>query len=283
MAIAFACYFAILLCAYLCDGLARWAGVRWNRRWAWGGLIVAGLIGGILGGVDGGVASTLAGMILGLVFGQIGATVVFGTNAMVAALLFGPRPAEPDKPRETPTFRNRLAILATGPLPIVFSIISAHEMFWMMNMLTSHTQYQVGYAMVDAARKEADREALAEALARSRPQIAMATHLPIRLMLRSRDEASIRGTLAYIDFLNGERPPAEIPEAWNHSVSGRVSWVLWQGDGDRPNKLADMPVEDYGAHIGNAALDRFENSLEQTWLLRHLPRKLFVRQADPAG
>lgn len=283
MLVAIGCYLAILALAFGCDALAKRAGVRWNRKWAWIMLLIVGTFGAVVGGMDGGVRASVVGLVLGCVFGQIAGSIVYGTNAFITALLFGPAPIDPKAPREPATPRRRLAILFAGPLPILFSVVCAHELFWMANMLTSHAQYQVGLAMVEAEPSDAGRKSLVKALHKTRWRLDVATQLPVRLLIHPDDEAAIRGTIAYVDFLDGAPPPEVIPAAWKGSIDDQLLWAIWNEKGEQARGMLIVRLDACGARIGNAAHDRLERHLERTWVMRFLPRAVFVgRDVDAA-
>lgn len=275
---AFAVFSGIMIISFLADGLAAGAGVRWNKTWAWMAGVVCGFLVGIVAWFNGGELAASVGMVIGFIFGHIAGSILFGLNAMLVTVAFGPKPKQPGKPRKPPTPMGSFAALILGSLPILVSIVAAHEIYWMMNMLSSRAQHQVGASMVRAGAKSEDRESLAQTIRQNRWQLDVVAISPLDLLMSKEDQRELQGTIASVDFLERKPAPAKIPETWKASPDDLAIWTRWKVN---PDAVRTVPLDHYqnhGARICNRSFSQINHYLNQSWVLRHLPRELFLKK-----
>ncbi|MFQ5733632.1 MAG: hypothetical protein ACE5KM_16975 [Planctomycetaceae bacterium] len=269
-----------LLIGYVFDRMARAARLRRNKRYDWYLAGIATVLGAGLGWMDGEGAGVGIGAAVGFFGGTLAASIVFGTLSVVWTLIRGPLPKRGRENRRT-TMGHRLGILVAGLLPVAFAVVIAHETYWMCNLVALAAQNDVGLSVAGSAGSQQPREKLKATVADRRWHVAAATWRPMQWLLQPEILDATRAELAFLDLIDGRKPPQEKPGGWADLSDRDPVWTTWNMAGFDESFLRDETLHDLAMSICRRRLTLYSDCVERTWVLRYVPTGLFVRARQP--
>lgn len=287
MAVALILIVVSLLIGYLFDRMARSARLRRDKRFDWLAALLGTAAGAGLGWLDGEGIGAGLGAAIGFFGATLTASIVFGTLSVLWTLLRGPLPRRNEEKRPT-TFGQRLGILLAGGLPVAFAVLIAHETYWTCNMVSLVAQNDLCSRVAESAADGQPRAGLKQNIENRRWHVAASTWRPMQWLLQPDNRDAARAELAFLDMIAGRKPPPEKPAAWTDLGGTEVVWTNWNMDAFDSNDkefLRDETVRRVAADICAERVRLYGETVDRTWVLRYVPRELFVpahRKADSA-
>ena len=108
---------------------------------------------------------------------------------------------------------HRIGIIVAGLLPVAFSVVIAHETYWMVNLVSLTAQNKVGSSLAVAAANDEPREKLQAIVAERRWHVAAPIWRPTQWLLQPEQLAAGQSELAFLDMIDKRDPPDENPTA----------------------------------------------------------------------
>ena len=265
-----------LLIGYIFDRMARAARLRRDKRYDWYTALLLTATGAITGWLDGGGPGAAIGAIIGFFGGTLIASIVYGTLSVIWTLIRGPLPKRGQEAGSV-SMLHRLGILIAGGLPVVFAVIIAHETYWMFNLVSLTAQNDVSSKVALAAGAGQPREMLKENITNRRWHVAASTWRPARWVLQPELLAAARGELAFLDMIELKKPPDSKPEGWTDIGDGEIVWTTWNMPAFEDSFLPDTTVNKVATRISQDRITFYTETVEHTWVLRHIPAQWFIR------